>query len=135
VTILDDKASVSCPAVDTVGDNDDYLDPGEAITCSATYTVTGADVTAGSVTNIASATVEGVISNEDSHTVNTLRPDLMVTKTNNVSGSVPQNGTFNWTITVTNSGIALRLVRRWKCDPVRRAAGCRCVLPAWRYSY
>ena len=106
VTVADDKTGVSCPAVDTVGDNDDYLDPGEAITCSAVYTVTGTDVSSGLVTNTASAAVDGVTSDPDSHTVNTLRPDLTVTKANNVSGSLPQNGTFNWTITVTNSGIA-----------------------------
>ena len=106
ITVTDNKVTVTCPAVSTIGDLDAYLDPGENITCTATYTVTAADLTNGSVTNTASATVNGVSSNQDSETVNILRPDLTVTKSNNVGGVVIQNGTFNWTITVTNSGIA-----------------------------
>jgi len=53
VSVSDDKATVTCPAVTTVGDLDNYLDPGEAITCTATYIVTPGDVTAASVTNTA----------------------------------------------------------------------------------
>ncbi|HEY5728408.1 MAG TPA: CARDB domain-containing protein, partial [Anaerolineales bacterium] len=104
VTVADDKATVTCPAVSTVGDNDNWFDPGESITCTASYTVLPADATAGFVTNTATATVSSVNSNQDSVTVNQVRPDLTVTKTNNVSGSVAQNGTFNWTLTVANSG-------------------------------
>ena len=37
----------------TVGNHDGRLDPGERITCTATYTVTQADLDAGSVTNTA----------------------------------------------------------------------------------
>ena len=73
-----------------MGDLDDYLDPGETVTCMATYTVTAVDVGVGSVTNMASATVAGVISNTDTQTVNHLIADLTVTKSNNVSGSVPK---------------------------------------------
>ncbi len=102
VTISDDKATdESCPAVNTVGDLDDYLDSGETVTCTATYTVTAADVSAGSVTNIASAAVSGVTSNTASKTVDRL-PDFTVSKTNNVSDLVGPNGTFNWTIAVSN---------------------------------
>ena len=105
VTVADDKATdETCPDVNTVGDLDDYLDPGESITCTATYTVTAADATIGSVTNMASATVGSVTSNTASLTVNRQIADLTVTKSNNVSGSVVQNGTFNWTITVNNGG-------------------------------
>ena len=75
VTIDDDKATdESCPDVDTVGDNDDFLDPGESITCTATYTILPADVTTQSVTNTADATVDGVTSNTDSETVTYLAP-------------------------------------------------------------
>ncbi len=105
VTVADDKATVTCPDVNTVGDNDDYLDPGESVTCTATYLVTAGDVTAGRVTNTATATVDGVDSNTDGVTV-TLPPDLAVTKTNNVSGSLALGNSFDWTITVTNNGVA-----------------------------
>ncbi|MDQ2692543.1 MAG: sortase, partial [Chloroflexota bacterium] len=105
VVVADNKATdESCPAVTTVGDLDDYLDPGEAVTCTATYTVTASDATAGSVTNTASATVGGVTSNNDSQTVNRQIADLTVSKSNNVSGTVGANASFDWTITVANNG-------------------------------
>jgi LPXTG-site transpeptidase (sortase) family protein len=105
VTVTDDQTTVTCPGVSTVGDNDNYLDPGESLTCTATYPVSAGDVTAGRVTNTASASVDGITSNTDSVTVN-LPPDLTVTKTNNVSGSVALGNSFDWTITVTNAGVA-----------------------------
>jgi LPXTG-site transpeptidase (sortase) family protein len=103
VNVTDDKATVTCPDVSTTGDGDNWLDIGESLTCTATYTVTAGDVAAGFVTNTASATTGGVTSNLDSETVST-PSDLIVSKNNNVSGSVAQNGTFNWTITVSNIG-------------------------------
>ncbi len=106
VTVADDKsANESCPAVSTVGDGDEYLDAGESITCTATYTVTAGDVTAKLVTNIASATASGVTSPTDSETVN-LAPDFTVTKGNNVGGTVGLGATFIWTLTATNSASA-----------------------------
>ena len=69
VTVADDKATVSCPAVSTVGNHDSFLDPGEAVTCTASYTVTQADLNSGSVTNVAKASADGIDSNEDKATV------------------------------------------------------------------
>ena len=61
VTVSDDLATdEACPNVNTVGNNDAYLDIGESIVCTATYLTTGGDVSTGSVTNQASATVDGV---------------------------------------------------------------------------
>ena len=62
VTVGDNKAAVTCPAVSTVGDLDNWFDVGESITCTATYAIVAGDVTAGFVTNIASATVSSVTS-------------------------------------------------------------------------
>ncbi len=39
LTVTDDKATVTCPA--------GGLDPGASITCTATYTITAADITRG----------------------------------------------------------------------------------------
>ncbi len=50
ITIADDKATVSCPAVPAGG-----LQPTRTISCSASYTVTQADINANGVTNIARA--------------------------------------------------------------------------------
>jgi len=105
VTITDDKATVTCPALSTIGDADNWFDPGEALTCTATYTVVAADVTAKLVTNTAYATVSGVNSANASLTI-PLAPDLSATKTNNVGGVVSVGGVFNWTITVSNSTTA-----------------------------
>ncbi len=70
VTIDDDKSTdETCPPVNSVGDNDNWFDPGETITCSATYTVLLGDVSATEVTNIATATVDGTTSNLDTETV------------------------------------------------------------------
>ncbi|MEJ7848831.1 MAG: hypothetical protein WKF92_12160 [Pyrinomonadaceae bacterium] len=103
VTVADDKsADETCPSVTTVGDFDGYLDPGESITCTATYLVQPADVTAGYVTNLASATASGTTSNVASKTVNVVA-DLSITKSSApkpyVAGSV-----MTYTIVVTNSG-------------------------------
>ncbi len=69
VTILDDKIpSVSCPNVSGVGDLDNYLDAGESLTCTGSYTVLPADVTATTITNHATASADGVSSNTDSQT-------------------------------------------------------------------
>ena len=70
VTLADDKAAdEACPNVNTVGNLDVYLDPGESLTCSATYAVTQADLNSGSVTNTATASAGGTTSNADDETV------------------------------------------------------------------
>jgi uncharacterized repeat protein (TIGR01451 family) len=71
VVVNDDKTTVTCPALTTIGDNDSNLDPGESVTCTASYTVTAADVAAHRVTNIATASIDGVTSEVDSATVTT----------------------------------------------------------------
>ena len=105
VVITDDKTPNSvCPAVGTVGDLDNYLDPGESINCSSTYTVIPADVTAGSVTNLAFATVSGFTSNTASKTLG--RPvDLSISKTSSPKPYSPGDA-FTYTVVVTNNGPA-----------------------------
>ena len=49
ISVADDKTAVTCPA-SSAG-----LAPLGVITCTATYTITGTDITNGSVTNTASA--------------------------------------------------------------------------------
>ena len=52
-------------AVEALGE----LDPGESITCTASYTITQDDLNAGSVTHTATASADGTTSNEDEATV------------------------------------------------------------------
>jgi uncharacterized repeat protein (TIGR01451 family) len=98
VTVSDDKsASETCPDVSTVGDLDAFLDPGESITCTATYTIAAGDITTGSVTNIAFATVGGVNSPSDSKTV----PYLPFTSTPTDTPTITQTYTPSNTFTIT----------------------------------
>ena len=54
VTVTDDKATVTCPAL-TRSATRRLPRSGEAVTCTATYTITQADLNSGSVTNVATA--------------------------------------------------------------------------------
>ena len=49
----------ACPPVNTVGNNDNNLDPSEVIVCTSSYTVVQADIDNGSITNTATANGDG----------------------------------------------------------------------------
>jgi hypothetical protein len=85
--VTDNKATVTCPQTPNP------LNPGQSITCTATYVVTQADITAGSVTNIAqaSAVYNGapVTSNQDTVTVPALQgPGIDLVKEVSVDNQV-----------------------------------------------
>lgn len=63
VTVTDDKAIVTCAGVNTIGNLDNNLDSQESVTCASTYSITQADLNAGSVTSNATAKVGGTDSN------------------------------------------------------------------------
>ena len=90
VTVADDHAAdEACPNVNTVGNLDALLDPGEAITCTASYTITQTDLNNGSVTNTASASDDGTTSNSDSETAAaTQTPSIEVVKEVSVDGGL-----------------------------------------------
>ena len=100
VTITDSNTTVTCPP----GDLTAYPGPGNSITCTSTYTVTSADVSLGSITNLATATADGVTSNRAIETITMSRADLAVTKANDTGGAKILGTPFNWIITVTNIG-------------------------------
>ncbi|HET8944140.1 MAG TPA: hypothetical protein VFO59_05100, partial [Dehalococcoidia bacterium] len=64
-----------------VGNLDNFLDPGESITCSASYSITQGDIDAGSVTNTATASAAGTTSNQDSETAHRQYGALLPTQT------------------------------------------------------
>ena len=61
VTIIDDKTTVTCPSLTTVGDFDNWFDLGESVTCSSTYTTLALD---DAIVNHATAYVDEYPSNE-----------------------------------------------------------------------
>lgn len=121
-TVADDKATATCPPLTTAvlssdgttpGDLDNFLDPGEQITCTAAYTVTAADVTAMAITNVASATVGGATSPTATLTVPKGMPSFLMVKSlqtfsdpiNDQTSPKAIPGAFvDYTITVTNTG-------------------------------
>lgn len=109
--VTDDKvASLDCSAAASP------LAPGDSTTCSGSYTTTAADVTAGSVTNTASATAtfdsNPVASNTANATINLAA--LSITKEVSASAGGPWSDTVNvnvgdtvyYRITVDNTGSA-----------------------------
>ncbi|MFE7131841.1 DUF11 domain-containing protein, partial [Streptomyces sp. NPDC057638] len=85
------------------------LSPGQTVNCSATYTTTAADVTAGSVTDTAQAAgtaPDGELARDTSNTVTipfvAPEADLALTKTG--PASVTAGGDITYTITVANNG-------------------------------
>jgi uncharacterized repeat protein (TIGR01451 family) len=100
--VSDDKTSVVCPSTPST------LAPTEIVQCTATYTVTQADIDAGSVINHATATAlfgeQTVKSNEDQATVPAVQnPSLKLVKSVDQT-SASYGGTLTYHFKVTNIG-------------------------------
>ena len=107
VTIDDDRTTdEACPAVTTVGDEDAWLDVGEAVTCTATHTVISADLEAGELVNIASATASAVTSPTDTVTIEaTITAAIGLVKSVEETEFAQVAGqTIHFRFTVTNTG-------------------------------
>ena len=117
ITITDDRVSVTCPALPQGG-----LAPGSTLTCTASDTVTQADLDAGSVTNRATASVTQPVvpdtpggptevtatSPEQTETVNAAQtPGLSIAKglaATSASSFSAIGDTITYEYTVTNTG-------------------------------
>jgi LPXTG-site transpeptidase (sortase) family protein len=106
VTVTDDQAAaVSCPNVNTIGNLNANLDPGETLTCTASHTVTQGDLDAGSVTNHATAHAAGINSNQASKTATaTQSPALGIEKSVTETGYSTGGTVLHYSYKVTNSG-------------------------------
>jgi uncharacterized repeat protein (TIGR01451 family) len=99
ITVADDKATVTCPDTST------GLAPNAAITCTATYPISQADLDAGSVTNTAYAKAGDTESNRDSETVNAeQQPALTLDKTANPSTYKAVGDAIAYSYKLTNTG-------------------------------
>lgn len=107
VVVTDNPRTPTCPALNTVGNQDNYLDLNETITCTAAYTVTQSDVTTGSITNLATASAGGVTSNQAtfSAALGTPPPSatltLSKTSSSQTYGAAGQSITYTYVITNT----------------------------------
>src|SRR5262249_28455500 len=98
VTVTDDRASVSCP---DVGD----LAPGATRTCTASHTITHADLDAGSVNNSATAHAGGMDSNADDATVTAdQNPKLSLVKSATPATYDSVGDAISYTYRVENTG-------------------------------
>jgi hypothetical protein len=102
-TVADDRATVTCPATPAA------LAPGASITCTATYTVTQADIDAGFVKNTATghASFKGnaVDSNTDSETVNAIQTAaLSLDKSTTTANFDSVGDTISYSYLLTNTG-------------------------------
>ena len=95
-------AAVTCPAVNTVGNLDTNLDPNEKLTCISSYSITQADLDQGSVTNVATASVNGILSNTVTTTVQFKA--LTLTTTANPLSYNQAGQTITYTYVIRNSG-------------------------------
>jgi mucin-19 len=102
-TVADDKTTVTCPAAPAT------IAPLETVTCTATYSVQAADVTARAVTNIATATAQNaesggnaVTSNRSSVTVRLAGLSLL--KSSSTGGYRAAGNTIVYNYTLTNTG-------------------------------
>ena len=104
-TVSDDKATdESCPETAS-------LAPGASITCTASYTIGQADLDAGSVTNVASASNGTVTSPTDTETVTAVQsPALTIVKTATPITYSTVGTVISYSYLVTNSGnVTLRV--------------------------
>jgi ELWxxDGT repeat protein len=105
VTVTDDKMVATCPGIETVGDTDANLEQGESITCTATYSISAADITSGSVTDTATAQVGDSTSNTATATIQFAENKVLtITVTASPTSYTAANQQITYTYAVKNTG-------------------------------
>jgi uncharacterized repeat protein (TIGR01451 family) len=105
VTITDGTRQVACPALNTVGNLNDTLDVEEEIVCPFQYTITDSDFNTGSVTNLATATIGGVTSNQRGITLTRVQSSVLtLAKAADPTAYGQLGQVIKYTYTVTNMG-------------------------------
>ena len=100
-----DGAAVNCPAVNTIGNLDEFLDVGEVLTCVSIYTTTQADLDNGSIITVTTANVNGTLSAPVTTTVSTV-PNRILTLTKTAAPQTYEQAgeSITYTYVITNSG-------------------------------
>ncbi len=94
-----------CPDLNTVGNNNNFFDPGETLNCSGTYTTSPTDVNNGQVVNTAFASTPEIDSPDDSATVELAAPALVVAKTlDSAATPIEEGSVLTYSVTATNTG-------------------------------
>ena len=107
VSVTDDKMAATCPGIETVGDKDANLEQGESITCTATYTISPADITATSVTDTATGHVGQQNTNTASAVIRLAENKVLtITVTANPQTYTAANQQIAYTYTITNTSAA-----------------------------
>ena len=108
VMVSEGTKQVSCAALNTVGNKDNYLDPNENVNCPSTYTISQADFAAGSVTITGTSIAGGQTSAPASLTLKlgTAPPSsvLKLTKTSSSQTYGKAGEIITYTYTITNTG-------------------------------
>lgn len=109
VLVTDSPRQVACPGLNTVGNQDNYLDQNETITCMAAYSVTASDVTTGTIVSNATATAGTVASNQATFTLTlgaTPQPSSVLKLAKSASSQTygAANQSITYTFNITNMG-------------------------------
>lgn len=105
VTINDDKTTVPVCDNSAATVNNNNLDPGEIVTCTSTYSITEADLNAGSVTSNATAMVGTSASNRVTTVVQVMQNKVLtIDVVPNPTTYSAAGQTITYTYTVTNTG-------------------------------
>ena len=98
-------ATAICPEVKTIGNQDEFLNADEILTCVSSYTTSQEDLDRGAITIVTTASVNGILSNEVTTTVTTVpNRKLTLTKTAEPATYDRIGQTITYTYVVTNSG-------------------------------
>lgn len=105
-TIIDGTRQVACPALTTVGNLNATLDIEEEMVCPYQYAITESDFNTGSVTNLATANIGGVNSNQDGLTLTRAQSSVLtLAKSANPTSYGQVGQVINYTFTITNAGV------------------------------
>jgi LysM repeat protein len=98
-------ATVNCPSINEIGNQDRNFDPNELLTCNTSHTITQADLDAGSVTIVAIANVSGTVSPTATVSVPMIQNRLLtLTKTADPQTYDHVGQIITYTYVITNSG-------------------------------